>query len=419
MFKQLRNKFLIVNLVIISLMMLVSFTFIYLITYKDIRHDITSEISKMSKMVNTDKDKDDLDSELDEPTLLGKNQSSDHPDTFILIVDNKNHLTKYISSLNLNRNFYKTALKEALEHKTNSGKFRTNSVYWEFLKKPCSNKVNYSITFLDVTSKYNYLTSLIYSFLVVALVMFIVIFFISRFFANKSIEPIIKAFEKQKQFTADASHELKTPLSVINTNIEVLLANGEDTINSQSKWIYYIKSEIARMTKLTNNLLYLAQTDNSDLKLISSNFNLSETAQNVILTMEASIFENNKVLNYDISPNIICCGNKEQISQVIMLLLDNALKYTNPNGNIDVLLKKNGNKAILSISNTGKGIPKENLKNIFDRFYRVDKSRSQKSGGYGLGLAIAKAIIYSHKGKIYVQSVENETTTFTIELPRV
>lgn len=414
MFKKLRNKFLILNLVIISLTMLVSFTFIYLITYKDIRHDITNEIAKMSNI-----DKDHKDSKSDRPPLIDKNQSSDHPDTFILIVDNKNHLTKCISSLNLNKRFYKTALKEAVEHKTNSGRFRINSVYWEFLKKPYSSKVNYTITFLDVTSKYNYLTSLIYSFLVVALIMFIVIFFISRFFANKSIEPIIKAFEKQKQFTADASHELKTPLSVINTNIEVLLANGEDTINSQSKWIYYIKSEISRMTKLTNNLLYLAQTDNSELKLISTNFNLSETAESVILSMEASIFENNKVLNYNIAPNITCYGNKEQICQVIMLLLDNALKYTNPNGNINILLKKNGNKAVLSISNTGIGIPKENLNNIFDRFYRVDKSRSKKSGGYGLGLAIAKAIVDSHKGKIYVQSVENEITTFTIELPRV
>jgi signal transduction histidine kinase len=173
------------------------------------------------------------------------------------------------------------------------------------------------------------------------------------------------------------------------------------------------------MIKLTNDLLYLAQTDHSDIKLISTDFNLSETIENVILTMEAIIFENNMFLDYNIEPNIICYGNSEQIKQVVMILLDNALKYTNPNGKISLSLKKYNNKAILTISNTGKGIPEEYLNNIFDRFYRLDKSRSKKSGGYGLGLSIAKSIVEQHKGKISVKSIINDITTFTVELPRI
>lgn len=197
----------------------------------------------------------------------------------------------------------------------------------------------------------------------------------------------------------------------------MLLANDEDTIKNQSKWIHYIKSEVERMTKLTNDLLYLAQSDHSDIKLISTDFNLSETIEDVILTMEAPIFENNMLLDYNIDPDITCHGNNEQIKQVVMILLDNAIKYTNPNGKINLSLKRYNNKAELAVSNSGKGIPEEHLNNIFDRFYRIDKSRSKESGGYGLGLAIAKAIIEQHKGKISVKSTVNEITTFTIELP--
>jgi signal transduction histidine kinase len=245
----------------------------------------------------------------------------------------------------------------------------------------------------------------------------IVIFFISRFFANKSIIPIKEAFDKQKQFIADASHELKTPLAVINTNVDVLLSNGEDAINTQSKWLHYIKSEVERMTKLTNDLLYLTQVNYSDIKMIYSDFNMSDTVESIILTMEAVIYENDILLDYSIEPNLTIYGNSEQIKQVVMILLDNALKYTDPNGNINLNLKREYSNIVLSLTNTGEGIPEEHLDKIFDRFYRIDKSRSRNSGGYGLGLAIAKTIVEQHGGKISVKSILNGSTTFKVELP--
>jgi two-component system, OmpR family, sensor histidine kinase CiaH len=273
--------------------------------------------------------------------------------------------------------------------------------------------------FLDITSRYAILTNLIYTFLAVALAMLIVIFFISRFFANKAIKPIKETFDRQKQFIADASHELKTPLAVINTNAEVLLSNSEDTIKNQSKWIHYIKSEVVRMTTLTNDLLYLAKVDQSDIKLISTDFDLSEAIENVILTMEASIFENKIQLDYSVEPNVIINGNSEQFKQVVVILLDNALKYTNPKGKISLSLKKFNTKAIMTVANTGEGIPEEHLDKIFDRFYCIDKSRSRNSGGYGLGLSIAKAIVEQHTGKISVKSKVNDNTTFTVEIPGI
>lgn len=418
MFKQLRNRFLVLNLVIISIMMIISFTSIYLITYKNVRNDIAMEMSKVSdfnrKPDSIPKEQHNLDSNNKKEEHRGERSIA-----FTLIIDNNKKITNYFSIFDMDEKFYESAKDKALSENSSTGRFKLEDTYWEFIIRQSPEDSGYKMVFLDVTSRYSYLTNLIYTFSVVALVTLIAIYFISRFFANKSIKPIKETFDRQKQFVADASHELKTPLAVINTNADVLLSNSEDTIINQSKWIYFIKSEVERMTKLTNDLLYLAKADNSDMKLISTDFDLSETIENVILTMEASIFENNMVLDYNIEPNVISHGNSEQIKQVVMILLDNALKYTNPKGKISLLFKKYNNKAILKISNTGKGISEEHLDKIFDRFYCVDKSRSKNSGGYGLGLSIAKAIVEQHNGKISVKSTLNENTTFTVELPRV
>jgi Signal transduction histidine kinase len=206
-------------------------------------------------------------------------------------------------------------------------------------------------------------------------------------------------------------------MSVINTNVDVLLSNGDETINQQSKWLYYIKSECERMTKLTNDLLYLTQMDYSEIKKIYTNFNFSEAVESVILAMEAVFFEHNLTFNYTLEPGLMLRGNIEELEQVVMILLDNAIKYTNTDGTVDIMLKKRHNECILSVTNTGEGIAEEHLEKIFDRFYRTDKSRARKQGGYGLGLAIARAIVEQHNGKIYAKSVIGKITTFTMELP--
>lgn len=421
MFKQLRNRFLVLNLVIISIMMIISFTSIYLITYKNIRNEIDMEMNKLSdpnrKQINGPKEsivdnKRRYDNSNERPTM-------ERSIAFTLLIDNNNKLVNHFSIFDMDEDFYETAKKKALAENAHKGRFKLEDTYWEFILKQSPDNSGYKIVFMDITSRYEYLTNLIYTFSSVALVMLIAIYFISRFFANKSIKPIKETFDRQKQFIADASHELKTPLAVINTNADVLLSNSEDTVANQSKWIYFIKSEVERMTKLTNDLLYLAKVDNSDIKLISTDFDLSETIENVILTMEASIFENNMFLDYNIEPNVISHGNSEQIKQVVMILLDNALKYTNPEGKISLSFNKYNNKAIIKISNTGNGIPEEHIDKIFDRFYCMDKSRSRNSGGYGLGLSIAKTIVKQHNGKISVKSSLNETTTFIVELPRI
>ncbi|QCX32913.1 GHKL domain-containing protein [Caloramator sp. E03] len=421
MFKQLRNKFLILNLIIISIMMFISFGAIYLITYQSIRSRVYEELIDVSMFYGK------MDENFTPPELTikvphhkkpGKFENiSERSISFSLLTDKQYNIISKLSTFNIDDALYENALKKILSQNKSIGTFKIDENNWAYVINPITN--GYRIVFIDITSEQQILSSMIYTFILVAFIMLIVIYFISRFFANKAIKPVKEAFEKQQQFITDASHELKTPLTVINTSVDVLLSNSSDTISSQSKWLYYIKSESERMAKLTNDLLYLTQMDTSNNKMFFSNFNVSEIVENVILTMEAIIFEHNISLNYTIEPNLITFGNSDQIREVVMILLDNAIKYTNNSGSINVSLKKHNNNILLTVTNTGKGIPEEDLEKIFDRFYRIDKSRSRNSGGYGLGLAIAKAIINQHKGKIYAKSIINEKTSFYVELPFV
>lgn len=411
MFRKLRDKFLVLNLVTISIMMIIAFSSIYLITYNNVHRDIDMELHKISEFNQKPKEI------FKEPKSNFDNTKS-HQErslSFNLITDKEGTIKSSFSIFDMEEEFYENAKESALSQKSVTGEFKLDGNHWAYIRDDYED--GYRIVFLDVTSEQGILTNLTYTFLTVAFVMLIFIFFISRFFSNKAIEPIKDAFDKQKQFIADASHELKTPLAVISTNVDVLLSNKEDNINNQSKWLYYIKSEVERMTKLTQDLLYLTQIDYSDIKMIFSDFNLSEAVENVILTMEAVIFENNISLEYEIDPDLRTYGNSEQIKQVVMILLDNALKYTDDNGRVNVTLKKHQNNILFSLVNTGKGIPEECTEEIFDRFYRIDKSRSRNKDGYGLGLAIAKAIVEQHRGKISVRSIIDESTTFSVELP--
>lgn len=411
MFKELRNKFLILNLVIITLVMLASFIIIYFITYQDVRNSINMELRKISEY-----NMKPLDS-MRGPKPSNGNSSTlpDRTVSFSLYVDGTGNLIDKRSIFTMEDDFYKEAMDIVMSKNSDNGKFKLDNNYWAYVKT--ATIYGYRITYLDITSRQAILIRLIYTFLMVSLVTLIAIYFVSRFFANRSIKPIQEAFNKQTQFIADASHELKTPLAVINTNVDVLLSNGTEIIDSQTKWLNYIKSEVERMSKLTNDLLYLTQIDYSCAKMFYSNFDLSKAVESVLLTMEAVIYENNLNLEYVLEPNIMFNGNSEQLQQVVMILLDNALKYTNENGNIKLDLKKENTNILLTITNTGKGISPENLPKIFDRFYRVDKSRSRESGGYGLGLAIGKAIIEQHGGRISVNSVVDKSTTFKLEFP--
>ena len=192
-----------------------------------------------------------------------------------------------------------------------------------------------------------------------------------------------------------------------------------ETIYSQRKWINYIDSQTSRMSTLINEMLSLANLDANRKKQERININLSKMLSETLLVFEVVIFEKGLILEEDIVDDIFINGEKDQIKKLISILMDNAIKYTNDNGKILVSLKSERNKAKLIIKNTGEGIKREHLEKIFERFYRVDDSRDRGTGGYGLGLSIAKAIVDDHKGKIYAESIINNETSFIVEFPLI
>jgi len=259
------------------------------------------------------------------------------------------------------------------------------------------------------------MTELIIIFIVIGVISLGLLFLVSLILARKAIKPVEAAYNGQKQFIADASHELKTPLAVIKTNIDIINANEEDTIKNQKRWLNYVSFQADRMSNLVNNLLYLAKVDNNEKLGIESDFNLSDVIMNQVLSFEAVIYENNLELKCDIEENLKFKGDKEGINQLMGILVDNAIKHSYKDTEVVITLKKAKEKVIISVENKGEEIKAEDLEKIFERFYRVDEARDREKGGYGLGLSIAKSIVEKYNGKIKAES-ENKITIFTAEL---
>ena len=240
------------------------------------------------------------------------------------------------------------------------------------------------------------------------LVLFVLVIILSKWVSR----PVQVAFDKQRQFIADASHELKTPLTIISTNAEVLENSLPD-----NKWLSHIMDQSARMNILINNLLDLAKLDAYADKCDFFPFDLSRAVKNAALSFESLAYEYGKNYTMEIAENLSLNGNDAAIRQLTTILLDNAFKYSDEKGSILIRLSCNDNKKVLLVHNSGNGIPASEQKHIFERFYRIDSSRNRKFGGYGLGLAIAKSIVNIHKGQILVRSDGQSYTEFEITLP--
>ena len=197
-----------------------------------------------------------------------------------------------------------------------------------------------------------------------------------------------------------------------------MLSSKEKTVAQQQKWIDYIKIEAQRMTSLVNNLLFLAKADDNINNVVFSEINLSDTVWSCILPFESVAFEHGKTIDSNIDNGIVVKGEAGKLTQLIGILVDNAIKYANDRGLITVTLSQTPEKIKLSVNNTGEPIPEDQLGHIFERFYRVDKSRAREQGGYGLGLSIAESIVASHHAKIFVASTAENGTTFTVTFPK-
>ena len=397
--KKLKNK---VFFTIFSILTISIFSFIVIFNIQNYIKQHESIINTLN--IATNNDKKNYKPEPNNP-IMNENIKFMDSTIYTILLDNNDNIRDIINHSN---NELETKEIRILANKllSNNPKERyIGNLYFEDYSYIYF-KNNSIVIFDNGNIKANLINSLESSILTF-IILEILVVIISNIITKWITKPVQESFNKQKQFIADASHELKTPLSVIIASSEALEENPKE-----KKWIKNIKNEADRMNNLIVRLLDLASSER-EIKEELKVENLSKTIELSVLTFEGKAFEKNIKLNYNIKENINYKINSSDIKQLVEILLDNAIKHSDINQTVNINLDEINNQIIFTVSNKGEEIPVGLEEKIFERFYRVDKSRNRNDNRYGLGLAIAKNIVLNHNGTISAES-KNGITTFKV-----
>ncbi len=324
-------------------------------------------------------------------------------------------ISRTIITSNVNWVLDKTILQEMVNEALNhSEEFAQLTEHPVTFKRSITNNV-LKIAFIDIASQQQQLTDLRQALLVIFLTAELIFLFVAAYLSDKASQPIEESFKKQQDFIANASHELKSPLTIIQANTDIILSQPGSNVYQQQKWLDSTKLEVQRMSNLISNLLFLSKNSDETTVELFSNIDFSDLVLNRVLSFESIAYEQDIDYKYYIQPDIYFKGDEEQLEMMVSILIDNAMKYCDlHHGVINIQLEEKKDIITLAVNNNGPIIAKEELKNLFDRFYRVDKSRSREQGGVGLGLSIAKEIATTHRGTITVTSNPTDYTTFKV-----
>jgi signal transduction histidine kinase len=242
------------------------------------------------------------------------------------------------------------------------------------------------------------------------------------FLAARSLVPIQHAFQRQQEFVADASHELRTPLTILHSAADLLDERSDEPASANRGLVREIRQEIVRMERLTRDLLTLARSDRGELQLSLGRVDLGELARGLarrvsVLAQDRQIAVGVQVAGEGEGEPPVVEGDPDRLQQVGLIVLDNALKHTPPGGQVQLVVRRQGDNGLLQVDDSGEGIPPEHLARVFDRFHRVDRSRARSTGGAGLGLAIAHSLVAAHGGRITVANRPGGGTRVAILLP--
>lgn len=271
----------------------------------------------------------------------------------------------------------------------------------------------------DITSYYVILMRVLFIFTGVTILLLMFASWVGHFLSGRAIIPIKKSYIKQREFVADASHELRTPLTILLTSTDVLQGDEDNKLSSFSKQVLDdMKDEILKMSKIVGDLSTLARADAAEIQLLKESFDIYSVVARVVRSLQQNADRKQIQLELTGPDELLVYADRGRIDQLISILVDNAIKYTPEKGTVRIrieLLKEHNTDLVISVEDNGVGISKEHQEYVFDRFYRVDKSRSREIGGTGLGLAIAKWIAGVHDGVISVQSVPGQGSIFSIK----
>ena len=416
MIRSLRRKFVAINMTLLMIVFTVLLCIIYTTTAANIEDEAKKYRKKVLEMAQTmeehpeeDDDSDDrenrgpVDMHMWTTYLLRKtpeqtwNIGGPHPD------DMDSHIVVELADL-------------IMKQEKDDGKINYRDTSFSYIRWQ-TERGNQYIVLQDRSNDVYRLQSLLWKLILVGAVGAIAFWGISVLLARWAVRPIARVLEQQRHFVADASHELKTPLSVIMANASLVLSHPEKSVAEERKWLEYIQEEGERMNGLVTSLLYLARSDDGSLQKVYEPVCFSDIVEEELLHLEPLIFEAGKNLIQEIESDLWMYGDSSQLKRMVQNLLENAIKYSEERGQIRIELTKQRERLQFVVFNTGRTLTQDQMKHIFERFYRVDEARDRSAGGYGLGLSIVQAIVHEHKGKIIVQSQEGEGTWFTVTFP--
>ena len=398
LFNKLQLKFLLIPLIIVGSLLFVTFATIFGITY-------TTTVDEVNKSLE-----------------ISAIPADGTPNTgrFIYIksetIDGNTVLTPYnvgsYTEEDVN-NIY------AITQKHIEGKFSYNGRYYVYVTRiPAEGPPDRGMTTIsDWTEQRNTVMTLGVTLLTVFIISLVIISGLSYILAYSATRPVKEAFDKEKDLLANASHELKTPITVAKTNLDLVLSDPYSTVKDNQKWLEGAKYQIDRMNSLILQMLELSRLERRDYHVEKTDVNISDLIEGILLSCEAGCYENNVRFVSVIQPDVSFRCNRVETEKLITILVDNAIKYTPKGGEICVTLAKTLKNISIKVTNTGEGIPPEQVTKIFDRFYKLDEAHKEAGKSFGLGLSIARLISNSMGGDVTCFSEVGKYTTFEIILP--
>ena len=401
MIKKLKLKFILNNMLLVGIVIATIFSSLCIFIYIMEENKLTVALTDNIKIAQTNL-----------PSLPGNPREPDglvYDVSFVMLLDKKGNILA-TTQTDLDKSTIQTIAKNALN--SDHTRRRIPNMNLSFMKFEMEQGTLVSVIsreHLNTRIKESVIQSAVAGFF--SLLLFL---YISKRLADIAIDPVAKTWDQQRQFLADASHDLKTPLTVILANNNILASHKEESVESQMKWIESTNEEAGRMRDLINKMLELAKGEEAKDELTLGEIDLSETVENAILQFEVVAFEKNIQIESNIQPYVIAKTHRPTFSKILEILFDNAIKYGNPDTSIKVSLHQSSKKIYFTINNKGEYIKSDELSHVFERFYRTNKER--EVGGHGLGLSIAKKKCDLIGAKISVESNEIDGTTFTITL---
>ena len=412
MLKQLRKKFIMINMLLVSLILItVSGVQVYT-ALRQATAETDATLRHVLQWRDSGPDRWQIGLPPDSPP--GKFSQNMIPAICVILNPNGTVTTILDNNVDIADETLNYALSQVLSRAEDSGRLADLDLKY----RRSYSGLSLRVAFVDLSWERSMISRQVLTSLAVFVLAMAGFFAASIFLSRWALRPTERSWKQQQQFIADASHELKTPLTVLLADTDILLSHPDATIQEQRKWVQYIQDEGRRMKALVEDMLFLARSDSAKEKELERlPVVLSDLCWNSLLAFEPVAFERRACLDQSIDDGVTVTGDPAQLNRLITILLDNACKYCGPEGRVSLALTRSNDRAVLTVHNTGAPIPSDALPHLFERFYRVDTARARQTGGYGLGLAIAASIVQQHHGKISAVSSAESGTTFTVSLP--